>query len=146
MTMRSTKAKIYKFTQYGELHIGEIDGTQIYTLNGLAKEECGYIHNGSRVMRITQYGEQELGYFTSHGDIFSHGLFEGGAIGWVDEDGIVVQAGLILGEEEVGRIECIAECDEGTIQDEILAGAAALLLHFLPTDAEESKRQARRYQ
>ena len=39
------------------------------------------------------------------GQIRSHGLFEGGELGWVEADGVVVQAGLILGEEEVGRVE-----------------------------------------
>jgi len=75
-----------------------------------------------------------LGYFTPDGQVHSHGLFEGGAIGWVDPDGVVVQAGLILGEEEVGR-------GEGP---QWLAAGAALLLLFLPDDAETDRREAKR--
>ena len=60
----------------------------------------------------------------------SHGLFEGGELGWVDPDGVVNQGGLIIAEEEVGRVE-------GPWPE---AAAAALLLLFLPDDAEENKR------
>jgi len=62
--------------------------------------------------------------------VHSHGLFEGGELGWVDADGVVNQGGLIFGEEEVGRVEGPAQA----------AAAAALLLLFLPDDAEENRR------
>jgi hypothetical protein len=84
-----------------------------------------------RVFRRTTHDERELGYLTAGGQIHSHGLFTGGALGWVDEDGVVVQAGLILGEEEAGR-------SEGPEQ---YAAGAALLLIFLPDDHEENRRQ-----
>ncbi len=61
----------------------------------------------------------------------SHGLFEGGELGWVDPDGVVVQGGYILGEEEVGRVS----------GPQPQAAAAALLLLFLPDDAEENRRR-----
>jgi hypothetical protein len=60
----------------------------------------------------------------------SHGLFEGGELGWVDPDGVVNRGGLILGEEEVGRVEGPAAA----------AAAAALLLFFLPEEAEFVRR------
>ena len=63
----------------------------------------------------------------------SHGLFEGGELGWVDPDGVVVQGGLIMGEEEVGRVA----------GPRVAAAAAALLLLFLPEDAEANKRLMR---
>jgi hypothetical protein len=84
-----------------------------------------------RVYRRTTHDEREVGYFTAAGQIHSHGLFTGGALGWVDEDGVVVQAGLILGEEEAGRSE----------GPELYAAGAALLLIFLPDDREENRRQ-----
>jgi hypothetical protein len=74
-----------------------------------------------------------LGHFTAKGHVHSHGLFEGGALGWVDPDGVVVQGGLILGEEEVGRVD----------GPQPAAAAAALLLLFLPDDAEANRRMAR---
>ena len=57
----------------------------------------------------------------------------GGELGWVEADGAVIQAGLILGEDEVGRVD----------GPEQAAAAAALLLLFLPDDAEENRRLAR---
>ena len=62
--------------------------------------------------------------------MYSYGLFDGGKLGWVESDGVVIRAGLIFGEEEVGRVE-------GT---DLYPAAAALLLLFLPDDAEEEKR------
>jgi hypothetical protein len=51
----------------------------------------------------------------------------------VEPDGVVIQGGLILGEEEVGRVEGPHHAP----------AAAALLLLFLPDDAEENRRIAR---
>ena len=89
---------------------------------------------GGRLFRHMSHGERELGTVASTGHVRSHGLFEGGELGWVDPDGVVVQAGLILGEEEVGRVA-------GPQQP---AAAAALLLLFLPDEQEADKDALRR--
>lgn len=152
MTTRSkSNVMIYKQTQYGERLIGSVEGMDIYAIEGRSKQLCGSVDEGGRIVRKSTYGEQELGHFTPNGEIFSNGLFQGGSLGWLDEDGTVVQAGLILGEEEVGRVERdLQEPSEEAPQkdqpykDQLYAAAAALLLHFLPIDAEEEKRLARR--
>jgi hypothetical protein len=54
-------------------------------------------------------------------------------LGWVDPDGVVVQGGFMLGEEEVGRVD----------GPQLNAAAAALLLIFLPEEAEEDRRMNR---
>ena len=125
--------EIYKLSQYGEHLVGTIEDNTIYATQGHSSNVHGYITDKNRIIRKTAKSEQELGYFTEEGQIISNGLFEGGAIGWVDDDGTVIQAGLIFGEEEVGRVS-------GSNQ---LAAAAALLLHFLPLDAEEGRRMGR---
>jgi hypothetical protein len=102
----------------------------IYKLRWDEGQPVGRIDGDGRVFRRTAHDERELGYFTPQGQVYSHGLFEGGAIGWVDPDGVVVQAGLILGEEEVGS------CSGPSLH----AGGAALLLLFLPDDAEANRR------
>jgi hypothetical protein len=93
----------------------------------------GRVDEHGRLFRRTLHDEQELGSFTPQGQVRSHGLFEGGNLGWVDADGVVVQGGLILGEDEVGRVEGPAQA----------AAAAALLLLFLPEDAEANRKLSR---
>lgn len=102
----------------------------IYKLRWGEGRPVGRIDADNRIFRRTAYDERELGYFTAGGQVHSHGLLEGGAVGWVDPDGVVVQAGLILGEEEVGSCE----------GPQVIAAGAALLLLFLPDDAEENRR------
>jgi hypothetical protein len=97
-----------------------------------ATPEGRFDHEG-RLFRLTQHDERELGTFTQDGKVHSHGLFEGGPVGWVDADGSVFMGGLILGEEEVGRVD-------GPNHP---AGAAALLLLFLPDEQEAGKRSGR---
>lgn len=131
MTQESKQTEIFKQTQYGEERLGYIGDDQIiYKLRWEEGRPIGRIDDKGRVFRTTQYDERELGHFSTDGEIYSHGLFEGGALGWVDPDGVVIQGGLILGEEEVGRVD-------GPAQE---AAAAALLLLFLPDDAEANKR------
>jgi hypothetical protein len=86
-----------------------------------------------RIYRTTTYGERELGQTLATGEIVSAGLLEGGTAGWMDPDGVVIQGGLILGEEEVGRVE----------GPRAKAAAAALLLLFLPDAAEHARRSGR---
>ena len=104
----------------------------IHRLRWEMSQPVGRVDAAGRVFRNTRHDEREIGSFTPAGRVRSHGLFEGGDLGWVDRDGIVVQAGLILGEEEVGRVAGPAPA----------AAAAALLLIFLP-DAAEAERRGR---
>lgn len=115
----------------GEFALGYLgaDGV-IYKLRWGEGQPVGRVDAGNRVFRRTAHDERELGYFAADGIVYSHGLFEGGVLGWVDPDGVVVQAGLILGEEEVGR--CAGP--------RLHAAGAALLLLFLPDDREENRR------
>lgn len=114
----------------GEITLGYLGGDQVlYKLRWDEGRPVGRVDAGGRIFRRTAHDERELGYYTEDGVVYSHGLFEGGALGWVDPDGVVVQAGLILGEEEVGSCE----------GPQPLAAGAALLLLFLPDDAEENR-------
>lgn len=115
----------------GEIAVGYLGADQIiYKLRWDEGQPVGRIDAHNRVFRRTAHDERELGYYAANGAVYSHGLFEGGAIGWVDPDGVVIQAGLILGEEEVGR--CAGP--------QLYAAGAALLLFFLPEDAEANRR------
>ncbi len=130
--MKSTN--IYKLTQHGEDLIGYIgEDNVIYKMRWQEGRPVGRVDEHRRVYRTMRLDERELGQFTLKGQIHSHGLFEGGTLGWVDTEGFVIQGGLILGEEEVGRV--------AGPQPE--AAAAALLLLFLPEDAEANKRMNR---
>jgi hypothetical protein len=126
------RTTIYKRSADGsEFPMGYIGLDQvIYKLRWDEGRPVGRIDSERRVFRRTAHDERELGYFRLQGQVYSHGLFEGGAIGWVDPDGVVVQAGLILGEEEVGR--CAGPWPQ--------AGGAALLLLLLPDEAEANRR------
>jgi hypothetical protein len=85
------------------------------------------------VFRMTRHDERELGSYTPEGTVRSHGLFEGGELGWVDDEGTVVQAGLIFGEEEVGQVD----------GPQPIAAGAALLLIFVPDELEAQQRMAK---
>lgn len=126
------RTTIRKLTADGsEVPIGYVGSDRvIYKLRWGEGTPVGRIDTDGRVFRRTTHGERELGNFTPQGKVYSHGLFEGGAIGWVDPDGVAVQGGLILGEEEVGS-------SDGPWPQ---AAGAALLLLFLPDDAEENHR------
>ena len=125
------RTDIYKKTAYGEDHIGYLAGDG--TINRLRWGEglpVGRVDGERRIFRTTQHGERELGQVNPDGSIRSHGLFEGGELGWVETDGAVFQGGYVLPEEEVGRVT-------GPHPE---PAAAALLLLFLPDQAEENKR------
>lgn len=125
---------IFKVSDYGEEKLGYLGEDQIiYRLRWNEGLPVGRVDQTGRVFRKTAHDERELGSFTPAGQVHSHGLFEGGALGWVDPDGVVVQGGLILGEEEVGRVA----------GPNLAAAAAALLLLFLPDEAEANKRMMR---
>lgn len=121
---------IYKKTQHGEIRLGYLDSEQnIYANVGRNPQKVGHIDASRHVFQKMQYDDRELGTFTPQGTVRSHGVFEGGELGWVEEDGVVIRGGLIFEEEEVGRVE--------GLQKE--AAGAALLLLFLPEDFEASK-------
>jgi len=131
---RPAQTKIFKQSAYGEEQVGYVGADQvIYKLRWDEGFPVGRVDEAGRVFRKTAHDERELGHFTNNGHIHSNGLFEGGELGWVEADGVVVQGGLIMGEEEVGRVE----------GSQAAAAAAALLLLFLPDDAEATKRMTR---
>lgn len=134
----TTRTEIYKLTRFGEDRVGYIGSDdRIYKVRWESGVPIGRIQpeeNGVRIFRDTQYDEKELGIAHNDGTVRSHGLFEGGELGWVDPDGVVIQGGLILGEEEVGRVE----------GPRMAAAAGALLLLFLPEDAEANREMTRR--
>lgn len=133
-TEAQTETRIFKLSQYGEEQLGYIHPDQvIYKIRWGQGVAVGRVNDAGHVFRKTAHDERELGRFTPTGQVYSHGLFEGGVLGWVDPDGVVVQGGLILGEEEVGRVD----------GPQPVAAAAALLLLFLPDEAEANKRMAR---
>ena len=125
---------IYRKSDDTERAVGFIDAEGIiYKLRWDEGIRVGHNTEDRRVLRDTRYDERELGSYTAEGIVHSHGLFEGGELGWVEADGTVVQAGLIFGEEEVGRVEGDARA----------AAGAALLLLFLPEEQEETNRANR---
>lgn len=125
------RTTIYRTRAAGDEEIGFLgaDGV-VYRVRWGEARPVGRVDNAGRVFRTTAHGERELGFVRPDGTIYSAGLFEGGELGWVAADGVVVQAGLILGEEEVGRVAGPAPGP----------AAAALLLIFLPDEAEAEKR------
>jgi len=131
MSEQPERTTIYKLTSDGnEIALGYIGpDLGIYRLHWGEGRLAGRVDATGRVFRKTAHDERELGLFTPDRRVRSHGLFEGGELGWVDLDGVVVQAGYILGEEEVGRVD----------GPQALAAGAALLLLFLPDDAEENR-------
>lgn len=125
---------IYRKSSDAEHPVGFIDQAGlIYKLRWDEGVRVGRVTEDHRVLRDTRYDEREIGTFTGDGVVHSSGLFEGGALGWVEPDGAVIQAGLIFGEEEVGRVEGNAQA----------AAGAALLLLFLPDEQEETNRANR---
>lgn len=128
----SERTRIYRRLADGdEQLVGYLDHDQvIYRRSHGVDTPIGRVDAG-RILRQAAIDELEVGVFTADGRVHSHGLFTGGDLGWVDPDGVVVQAGLILGEEEVGRVEGPYPA----------AAAAALLLIFLPAAQEEDRRR-----
>ena len=129
-----TRTTIYKQSSHGEDELGYVGEDQvIYKLRWGEGQPVGRIDDEGHIFRNTQFDERELGHVTPDGEVYSHGLFEGGALGWVDPDGTVIQGGLIFSEEEVGRVD-------GPARD---GAAGALLLLFLPDDAETNRQITR---
>ncbi len=137
MTTRNSAitTDIYKFTQNGEQQIGHVtpDG-QIYSSSaGQDATAIGRFDALGRIYRVMQHDERELGVVDSEGVVHSHGLFEGGMLGWLEADDVVMRGGLIFDEDDVGRVD----------GPDARVAAAALLLIFLPEEAEENRRMSR---
>ena len=133
----SERTTIFRFRSSGEDAVGYVSGDEIFRLRwgkGLRIGRCEREEGGWRIFRATRFDEKELGGITAAGVIYSHGLFEGGSLGWLEPDGTVIRSGLIFAEEEVGRVE----------GPQLQAAAAALLLIFVPEDDEASKEMKRR--
>lgn len=137
MTTITERTEIYRQRSSREEKIGYIDGDGV--ICRLRWDEgfpIGRVETRDglhRIWRSTRYDEKEVGTVTADGLIRSHGLFEGGELGWLESDGVVIQGGLILAEEEAGRVD-------GPQRE---AAAAALLLIFL-SEEEEASREIRR--
>jgi len=138
MTINTERTDIYRQRSSGEEKIGFIDAAGV--INRLRWDEGTPIgrvvlRDGlHRIWRNTRHDEKEVGTVTADGTIRSHGLFEGGELGWLEPDGVVIQGGLILAEEEVGRVD--------GPQPEAAAGV--LLLIFLPEEEEANREMKRR--
>ena len=133
----SERTTIYRTRSSGEDAVGYVCGEEIYRLRwgtgvGIGRYERD--SDGWRILRKTRFDEKELGRITIEGVIHSHGLFEGGSLGWLESDGTVVRGGLIFAEEEVGRVD----------GPQPLTAAAALLLIFVPDEDEMSREMERR--
>jgi hypothetical protein len=136
--MSETETRIYRRLGDGdavrEELIGAIDSHGIvFRLGSGRRYPVGRVDQERRVFRTTKYSDREVGSYTAEGRVRSHGLFEGGELGWVDETSVVIQGGLIFGEQEVGSVE----------GPNPQAGAAALLLLLLPDDSEADKQVQR---
>ena len=138
MTTTSERTEIYRKRSSGDEKIGFIDAAGVINrLRWDAGIPIGRVETRDglhRIWRTTRYDEKEVGTVTADGLIRSHGLFEGGELGWLEPDGVVIQGGLILAEEEVGRV----------VGPQREAAAAALLLIFLPEEEEASREMRRR--
>lgn len=129
-----TDTAIFLMEGSSELLVGFVaaEGT-VYRLHLGRAYPVGHTTPDGRLYQHTAHEAREAGSFSAAGAVYSVGLLEGGPVGWLDPDGVVVQGGLIFGEEEVGRVE----------GPQRPAAAAALLLIFLPEQAEANRRANR---
>jgi hypothetical protein len=125
---------IFRFRESAEDRVGYLDGSLVvYRLHFDDGIAIGRVDLDGRVFRMGSVVDREVGVAAKDGMVHSHGLLEGGPLGWVDANGIVTQAGLLFGETEIGRVA----------GPQTAAAAAALLLLFLP-DEQEANRDAER--
>ena len=128
---------IYRIRSSGEDAVGYVCGEEIFRSRwgtGVSIGRGQRDDAGWRIFRKTRFDEKELGRITAEGVISSHGLFEGGSLGWLEPDGTVIRGGFILTEEEVGRVD----------GPQMSLAAAALLLIFVPEEDEASREMKRR--
>ncbi len=131
------RTMIYRTRSSGEDGVGYICGDGIFRFRwgqGIRIGRCERDDAGWRIFRSTRFDEKELGRISTEGIVHSHGLFQGGTLGWLEPDGTVVQGGFIYSEEEVGRVE----------GPRPRLAAAALLLILVPEEDEASREMGRR--
>ena len=131
------RTTIYRNRSSGDDAVGYVSGEEIFRLHwgeGVSVGRCERDDSGWRIFRATRFDEKELGRITVEGVIHSHGLFQGGRLGWLEPDGTVMLGGLIFAEEEVGRVE----------GPQLQVAAAALLLIFVPEEDEGNREVERR--
>jgi len=138
MATDNGRTYIYRTRSHSDEKIGFIDEAGIiHRLRWETGHPIGRVEtlNGlTHIWRTTRFDEKAVGTVSGDGLIRSHGLFEGGELGWLEPGGVVIQGGLILAEEEAGRVE-------GPRPE---AAAGALLLIFLPEEEEASREMKRR--
>ena len=131
------RTTIYRFRSSGEYIVGYVVGGEVFRVRweaGIRIGRCEQDGGAWRVFRDTRFDEKEVGGITTDGVVHSHGLFEGGDLGWLEADGTVLRGGLIFAEEEVGRVE----------GPQLKAAAAALLLIFVSEEDEAGREMKRR--
>lgn len=131
------RTTIYRSRSSGEDAVGYICGEEIFRFRwgeGVKIGRCERDDADWRIFRTTRFDEKELGRISTEGIIYSHGLFQGGTLGWLESDGTVMQGGYIFAEEEVGRVE----------GPRLQLAAAALLLIFVPEENEASREMEKR--
>ena len=104
----SGQTTIYRFRSSGEDAVGYVSGDEIFRLrwgNGRRHRTLRTRKRRLAHLSLNAFDEKELGRITTAGVIHSHGLFEGGNMGWLEPDGTVIRSGLIFAEEEVGRVD-----------------------------------------
>ena len=121
------RTTIYRIRSSGEQAVGYVCDGEIFRLRwetGVIIGRCERDDTGWHIFRSTRFAEKELGRITTEGVIISHGLFEGGSLGWLE---------LIFAEEEVGRVD----------GPQLQSAAAALLLIFVPEEDEAGRESER---
>ena len=130
----TTRTNIYRTGDLSEHLVGYLEDGTIYRVRWDEGTPIGRVDSDRRIFRTTAHDEREVGAVTDEGRVVSLGLLEGGYLGWIEADGIVVRGGYIIEEEDVGRVD----------GPEPLAAGAALLLIFLPDEDEANRRERRR--
>lgn len=127
----TTRTNIFRSSEFDEHHIGYLENGVIFRLRWNEGIAIGRVDDAGRIFRNTAHDEREVGAVTADGRVVSLGLFEGGYLGWVEDDGTVVRGGYIIEEEDVGRVQ----------GPDLHPAGAALLLIFVPEEDEANRRQ-----
>ncbi len=118
----------------GETLVGYVDRDGgIWRVRMAQPQQVGRCTPERQLLRATAHGERELGQVLESGAVMSVGLLEGGPVGWMEPDGVVIAGGGLIAEQEVGRVE-------GPLA---LQAAGAMLLLFLPDEREADSRAFR---
>ena len=101
------RTTIYRFRSSGEDAVGYICGEEIFRTRwgqGIRIGRCEGDEAGWRIFRSTRFDEKELGRISTEGIVHSHGLFQGGTLGWLEPDGTVVQGGFIYPKRKLDAL------------------------------------------